>query len=104
MRPFRLRMDRSRAVSPTPRRPLRCSATAPRNSSRALNRPERVPGHEPGTSALGSRFGWRENRLPVALHVDDGPAFAGRFVHKVLGEGADFGIWQPARLAVGIFA
>src|SRR5262245_1530424 len=45
-----------------------------------------------------------EDALPVGLHADDQPALLLRLVVKCLGEGADPGVRQSLRRAVGVFA
>src|SRR6478672_12497861 len=45
----------------------------------------------------------RENPLPVILLADHCPVFPFRFVIERLGEGADLGVRQALRRAIGIF-
>lgn len=45
-----------------------------------------------------------ENALPITLHADDDSALFSRLVVQRLGEGADFGVGQAERRAIGVFA
>src|SRR5262249_60975742 len=61
-------------------------------------------GNDTAHEALLRRLCRREDRLPVLLYVGDRPALAFGFVHQGLRKGSDFGVGQPVRRAVGVFA